>query len=175
MSEEKKLSHVLENYIEIIYEEEVHEGAARASSIADKAAVSRSTITSALKNLKDLGYIEYSPYSLIRLTEKGKELGIDLSQRHTIYKDFFAEILRISEKQADEVACALEHVVPLDVTKRMGQFLLYMRANKEQHSDWLAEYKNLRKNHIKEIKEKEQKKRQEKTPNQELEAFSKYF
>ncbi len=172
---EKKLSHILENYIEIIFEEEMNEGAARASSIADKAEVSRSTITSALKNLKDLGYIDYSPYSLIRLTEKGKELGIDLSQRHTIYKDFFSEILKINDKEADEVACALEHVVPLPVTKRMGQFLLYMRANRENYENWQEEYKNLRKTHIKEIKEKEQKRRQEKKTNEELEVFAKYF
>ncbi len=175
MSEEKKLSHVLENYIEIIFEEETNEGAARASSIADKAEVSRSTITSALKNLKDLGYIEYSPYSLIRLTDKGKELGVDLSQRHTIYKDFFSEILKIEEKEADEVACALEHVVPLEVTKRMGQFLLFMRANKEFCENWQSEYKNLRKNHVKEIKEKENKRKLEKKVNEELEVFDKYF
>mgnify|MGYP000903517178 CR=1 FL=1 len=51
-AERKALSPALENYLEIIFLEEAREGAARASSIADAAGVSRSTVTSTLKVLK---------------------------------------------------------------------------------------------------------------------------
>ena len=39
----RQLSPVLENYLEIIFHQEIREGAARASSIAEAAGVSRST------------------------------------------------------------------------------------------------------------------------------------
>ena len=51
-NETRQLSPVLENYLEIIFYQEIHEGAARASSIAEAAGVSRSTVTSTLKTLK---------------------------------------------------------------------------------------------------------------------------
>ena len=47
----RQLSPVLENYLEIIFHQEIREGAARASSIAEAAGVSRSTVTSTLKAL----------------------------------------------------------------------------------------------------------------------------
>ena len=71
----RQLSPVLENYLEIIFHQEIREGAARASSIAEAAGVSRSTVTSTLKALKSMGYVDYEPYSLVHLTEAGMHIG----------------------------------------------------------------------------------------------------
>ena len=49
-TEHKALSPALENYLEIIFLEEAREGAARVSAIADAAGVSRSTVTTMLKD-----------------------------------------------------------------------------------------------------------------------------
>ena len=65
-NETRQLSPVLENYLEIIFYQEIHEGAARASSIAEAAGVSRSTVTSTLKTLKEMGYVDY--LSLIHIS-----------------------------------------------------------------------------------------------------------
>ena len=72
----RQLSPVLENYLEIIFHQEIREGAARASSIAEAAGVSRATVTSTLKALKSMGYVDYEPYSLVHLTEAGMHIGI---------------------------------------------------------------------------------------------------
>lgn len=57
----RQLSPALENYLEIIFHQEIREGAARASSIAEAAGVSRSTVTSTLKVLKKWGMWNTSP------------------------------------------------------------------------------------------------------------------
>lgn len=75
----RQLSPVLENYLEIIFHQEIREGAARASSIAEAAGVSRSTVTSTLKALKSMGYVDYEPYSLVHLTEAGMHIGRDIA------------------------------------------------------------------------------------------------
>ena len=56
---DKKLSPILENYLEIIFLHELRDGAARASDVAGAAGVTRSTVTSALKTLQKTGYVEY--------------------------------------------------------------------------------------------------------------------
>ena len=56
---ERALTPSLENYLKIIYREELAGGAAQASTIADAAGVSRATVTSTLKALRSLGLIEY--------------------------------------------------------------------------------------------------------------------
>ena len=80
----RQLSPVLENYLEIIFHQEIREGAARASSIAEAAGVSRSTVTSTLKALKSMGYVDYEPYSLVHLTEAGMHIGRDIAHRHIV-------------------------------------------------------------------------------------------
>ncbi len=171
-----KISKVLENYIEIIYCEEQSQGAARASTIAEKANVSRSTVTSALKNLKTMGYVEYEPYSLIHLTEDGKKIGRDLNHRHDIFKDFFQNVLQLPANEADDVACELEHVVPLEATRRLGQFLVFLKSKGEFTESWQAEYKLLRRQALKDAEKQENDKMKKAIKdNEEIETIKKYL
>jgi DtxR family Mn-dependent transcriptional regulator len=140
----KNLSPVLENYLEIIFLEEAREGAVRASSIAESAGVSRSTVTSTLKTLKSMGLVEYEPYSLVHLTSRGRAIGKEIAHRHIIFREFFLRILQLEEKQADTIACELEHVVPSDVVQRWGQFVLYLTSH-EYWQTWQDEYRANRK------------------------------
>ena len=122
----KTLSPALENYLEIIFLEEAKEGAVRASSIAEATGVSRSTVTSTLKVLKSMGFVEYAPYSLVHLSDEGRLIGRDIAHRHIIFRLLSEQVLQ-EHAQADAVACELEHVVPPDVIRRWGQFVLYLR------------------------------------------------
>ena len=107
----RQLSPVLENYLEIIFHQEIREGAARASSIAEAAGVSRSTVTSTLKALKSMGYVDYEPYSLVHLTEAGMHIGRDIAHRHIVIQEFFQHILQLEPNVSNDVACELEHVI----------------------------------------------------------------
>jgi len=136
----EQLTPVQENYLETIFRLETRDGAARASSIAEAAQVSRSTVTGALKALKNMGYVEYSPYSLIYLTEKGKEVGRRIAHRHFVFLAFLEKVLRLDPEKADSTACALEHVVSDDIVKRLGEFVLFLKNCPEFWSDWLEKY-----------------------------------
>lgn len=145
-TERKALSPALENYLEIIFLEEAKDGAARASSIADAAGVSRPTVTTTLKALKAMGFVEYEPYGLIHLTGEGRAIGRDIAHRHIIFREFFLHVLQLDEKQSDAVACELEHVVPPHVIRRWGQFVLYLYSRdfwKNWREDYLRERKEL--------------------------------
>ena len=149
----RQLSPVLENYLEIIFYQEIREGAARASSIAEAAGVSRSTVTSTLKALKSMGYVDYEPYSLVHLTEAGMHIGRDIAHRHIVIQEFFQHILQLGPSVSNDVACELEHVIPPDVIppdviRRLGQFVLYLRSREENWKNWQEDYKEIRLEHI---------------------------
>ncbi len=148
--EEQQLTPVQENYLETIFRLETRDGAARASSIAEAAQVSRSTVTGALKALKNMGYVEYSPYSLIYLTEKGRDVGRTIAHRHFVFLAFLEKVLCLDPETADTTACALEHVVSDDIVKRLGEFILFLKSCPEFWSDWLEVYEQenlLKKSH----------------------------
>ncbi len=174
--DEINISSTLENYIEIIFCEESTQGAARASTIAEKANVSRSTVTSALKTLKAMDLVVYEPYSLIHLTDEGRKIGRDLNHRHDIFKDFFQNILQLTDKEADDVACELEHVVPLEATRRLGQFLVFLKNKGEFVDSWQNEYKTLRKQALKNAEKSEiDKQKKALKDNEEIETIKKYL
>ena len=127
---------------------EIREGAARASSIAEAAGVSRSTVTSTLKALKSMGYVDYEPYSLVHLTEAGMHIGRDIAHRHIVIQEFFQHILQLEPNVSNDVACELEHVIPPDVIRRLGQFVLYLRSREDDWKNWQEDYKEIRLEHI---------------------------
>lgn len=140
-NEEQELTPVQENYLEAIFRIETRDGAARASSIAEAAQVSRSTVTGALKTLRAMGYVQYSPYSLIYLTDKGKEVGRKIAHRHFVFRAFLEKVLSLDAEIADSTACALEHVVSDDIVKRLGEFVLFLKSCPEFWQDWLEVYR----------------------------------
>lgn len=148
MQHATQLTPVFENYLEIIFHEELRNGAARASSIASAAGVSRSTVTSALRTLSQHGLIEYEPYSLIHLTPAGRSIGQDIALRHIIFQEFFQQILQVEPGQANAVACELEHVVPPEIIRRLGQFVLYLLSRKQRWENWQEEYIHVRDEYV---------------------------
>lgn len=136
----RELTPALENYLEIVFRLEMKEGAARAGAIAEAAGVTRSTVTSALKAMKAMGLVEYAPYSLIHLTEEGFAVGRDIAHRHMVFQEFLETVLQFDAATADSTACSLEHVVPPDVVRRLGQFVLFLKSRRDFWNDWQAVY-----------------------------------
>jgi DtxR family Mn-dependent transcriptional regulator len=141
---ERSLTPSLENYLKIIFQEELEGGLAHASAIADAAGVSRATVTSTLKALRSLGLVEYEAYSPIKLTEEGRRIGRDLMHRHLIFREFFQHVLQFDEAQADAIASEVGSSMPRHVVRRCGRFVLYMQKNKAAWSNWQEEYENER-------------------------------
>ena len=141
---ERSLTPSLENYLKIIFQEELEGGLAHASAIADAAGVSRATVTSTLKALRSLGLVEYEAYSPIKLTDEGRRIGRDLMHRHLIFRELFQHVLQFDEAQADAIAGEIGSAMPRHVVRRAGRFVLYMQKNKAAWANWQEEYEKER-------------------------------
>ena len=137
------LTTTLEDYLVAIFKLEMNNGAARASDIAQAQAVSRSTVTSALKGLAARDLIEYSPYSHIRLTTQGQLLAREIAHRNMILTKFFQDILKLDQDLVTATACRVEHAVDAQVIKRLGKFILYLERSHADLDHWLEEYARL--------------------------------
>ena len=68
---------------------------------------SRASISRAINNLADEGFIDIINGYLI-LTEKGKSIASKMLERHIVLSDFFVS-LGVEKNQALEDACKIEH------------------------------------------------------------------
>ena len=99
-----------ENYLETIYMLRKSKGMVRSIDIANELEFSKPSISVAMKNLRENGYIEVDKDGHITLLEKGLEIAERMYERHTVISQFLIK-LGVEESVATEDACKIEHVI----------------------------------------------------------------
>ncbi|MBW1940390.1 MAG: metal-dependent transcriptional regulator [Deltaproteobacteria bacterium] len=140
MIETKALSASMEDYLETIFHIVVEKQAARAKDIAKRLDVNNSSVTGALRSLSEKGFINYAPYDLITMTEKGKKHAEDIVRRHEALRDFFVKILCIEETEAEDTACKMEHSISRTVLDRLIQFVEFVDLCPRGGEEWLKSF-----------------------------------
>lgn len=135
-----KLTPSLENYLEAILFIETRNRVARVKDIADHLKVQMSSVTVALKNLKEKKMVSYEKNSFIILTEKGKVIAVNTQKKHDTIRFFLENILRLPPDEADRSACEIEHIIDLKTALKISNCSNYINESKEKSrisdSDW---------------------------------------
>lgn len=105
-----KIQQSAENYLETIYILRKNKGTCRSIDIANELGFSKPSVSIAMKNLRENGYIEVSGDGNIILLEPGKKIAEELFDRHTLLTKCLIA-LGVSEEVASEDACRIEHVI----------------------------------------------------------------
>lgn len=104
----ERITPAMEDYMEMIYRCCLEEGYARIGRLSQLLNVRASSATKMIQRLASLGLIEYERYGTIHLSEKGKELGNFLLERHNILGEFF-QLLGSEESEFLKQIELIEH------------------------------------------------------------------
>jgi DtxR family Mn-dependent transcriptional regulator len=140
MPTEQGLSESLENYLEVILDLERTQKVARAKEIADRLQIQPGSVTGALKNLGERGYIHYEPYSYITLTTKGRRWAEEITYRHRALSNFFLNVLQIDPVTAEETACRVEHAIDKKTIDRLVRFIDFIFACPRAGEQWIQSF-----------------------------------
>ena len=105
-----KIQESAENYLETILVLTQRNGYARAIDIAAELSFSKPSVSIAMKNLRENGYVEVDSGGRISLTAAGREIARRIYERHTFLSDWLSA-LGVDPKVAAEDACRMEHVI----------------------------------------------------------------
>ena len=130
------LSESLEDYLKTISRLVALDGSARVRDIARQMQVNYPSVTGALRSLSQRGLVNYAPYEHVTLTAKGRRLAGDILVRHKTLQDFLVKVLGVEAQSADETACRMEHVLPIDVRDRFLQFLEFVDSCPQYRFAW---------------------------------------
>lgn len=147
MDKQIDLSENMENYLETILYLEKTNKVARSKDIAERLGLQKGSVSGALKVLKGKGLINYSPYSFITLTSKGKKIAESIHRRHEVLNDFLQNVLQIDADKADNTACRMEHVIDEETLERLVAFIEYINTCPRAGEDWLESFVNFIKTH----------------------------
>lgn len=108
-----KIQESAENYLETILILSQRNGAVRSIDIANELDFSKPSISVAMKNLRENGYIHMDADGYITLTEKGRTIAEMIYERHTLISNWLVT-LGVEKKTAIEDACRIEHVISIE-------------------------------------------------------------
>lgn len=97
-----------ENYLETILMEKKRLGKVRSIDICNAMGFSKPTVSVAMKNFREGGYITVDEAGYIELTQSGQEIAEKMYERHFLIAKMFIQ-LGVDKQTAYQDACKIEH------------------------------------------------------------------
>jgi len=108
-----KIQESAENYLETILMLGHTKPHVRSIDIANELDFSKPSVSVAMKNLRQNGYIQVDGNGYITLTDAGRKIAETMYERHTMLSSWLV-YLGVDQKTAVEDACRMEHVLSAD-------------------------------------------------------------
>ena len=117
-----KIQESAENYLETIFIINTRKGFCRSIDIANELSYSKPSVSIAMKNLRENGYIDVMGDGNIVLLPPGLEIAKKLFRRHTMLTDFLLRI-GVPSEIATEDACRIEHILSEESIEAISRHL----------------------------------------------------
>ncbi len=127
-----KIYESAENYLETIYILSKQKGEVRSIDVATETGFTKPSVSRAIKNLRQNGYILMDEKGYLTLTPLGLNVAIRIYERHELFSKLLM-FIGVSEQTALADACRIEHVISAETFDHIKSFI-------EQHQDF---FKNL--------------------------------
>lgn len=115
-----------EDYLERIYMIKAEKGYVKSVDLAKSLGVSKPSVSFAMKQLSQNGYIRMDDSKCIELTSKGKEIADKIYARHKLLSDMLIK-LGVSQETAIMDACRLEHHVSDETFEALQKLNEYIK------------------------------------------------
>lgn len=115
-----------EDYLETILILSTVSSDVRSIDIATEMGFSKPSVSRAMKNLRENGYILMDEKGLITLTESGKEIAERIYERHKFFTDALIAI-GVDPEIAVRDACRIEHDLSIESFEKIKEHVLKMK------------------------------------------------
>ncbi|MDY2938038.1 MAG: metal-dependent transcriptional regulator [Fusicatenibacter sp.] len=123
-----------ENYLETILILSQKKPVVRGVDIAEELGFKKSSVSVAMKNLREKDQIYVTPEGYIYLTDDGKHIAEMIYERHQLISSGLM-MLGVSKETAIEDACRIEHVISAESFEATKRHLHLSSAPDPQVSD----------------------------------------
>lgn len=115
-----KIQESAENYLETIFMLSHQSNSVRAIDIVNELKFSKASVSVAMKQFRENGYINVDKDGYITLTDDGMKIAQRMYERHTLLTSILMSI-GVSEETAKTDACRIEHVISEETFEKLRQ------------------------------------------------------
>ncbi len=117
-----KIKESAENYLEAILMIKNEKGFVRSIDVANALNFSKPSVSVAMKNLREEGYVLIDSLGGISLTDRGMDIASDIYERHQIIAKALITI-GVSEETAFSDSCKVEHHISRETFEKIKEAL----------------------------------------------------
>ena len=118
-----------ENYLETIYVLCRTKGMVRSIDIVNALHFSKPSVSVAMKNFRENGYVVMDSDGYITLTDAGREIAERIYERHEVLTEMLMQI-GVSEETAKTDACRMEHHLSDETFERLKEHVEKFKVKK---------------------------------------------
>jgi len=93
------------------------------SRLAEELSVQSVSVNQMIRKMEEEGLVSYLPYKGVELTNEGREKANRILRYRRLWEVFFVEQLGLPTREAEELACRIEHDTTVKVSDRLAGFL----------------------------------------------------
>lgn len=112
-----------EDYLETILILSREKPVVRGVDVASEMGFKKSSVSVAMKRLREKNHIEVTDEGYIKLTETGKEIAERIYERHILLTNWLV-YMGVDEKIAADDACRMEHDISAESFEAIKKFVL---------------------------------------------------
>src|SRR5574344_1679083 len=140
---EKELTNSQEEYLRVIYILQ-KEDKVRITDIAKELVITKPSANHAVKNLKELGLVEFESYGNVFLTELGSKKAKEVIKRYDTIKAFLIQVLDVKKDIAVKEAKAIKYAISKDTIKKLEKYIQSIINVKDLDCDYNPESEKCR-------------------------------
>lgn len=129
-----------EDYIETIFDLSSKRGYTRVKDIALNLNVKPASVSEMMSKLHKEGYIVYEKRLFIALTDKGKQLALDVRRRREILNKFLGSI-GVPSEIAEKDTCVIEHILDPRTVEQLSNFVRFIEESPNDDPKWLKHFR----------------------------------
>ena len=135
--EKNELSHSAAHHLMAIHELRQTLGYARVSDIAKHLSITKGSVSTTMKHLKERGYVQEDANRFLELTEQGHKVVQETEATRMVVQRFLSDGLGMDEDDAMIDACKVEHLISAEARVRLVCFLQTLFSDKLEASEFL--------------------------------------
>jgi DtxR family Mn-dependent transcriptional regulator len=138
--EENMITHSAAHYLMTIHELLEEQGYARVTDIAKRLNITRGSCSISLRPLKKRLLVLEDANRFLLLSDEGKRIAEMIERNDQLLEKLFHDVLKVSRAQAEIDACKIEHLLSIETSMRLAQFIDQWESDDDQR---VASLKNL--------------------------------
>ena len=135
--EKNELSHSAAHHLMAIHELRQELGYARVSDIAKHLSITKGSVSTTMKHLKERGYAKEDANRFLELTELGHKVVQETEASRMVVQRFLSDGLGMDEDDAMIDACKVEHLISAEARVRLVGFLRTLFSEKPEANEFL--------------------------------------